>query len=130
MLEEVETYFYYDWPIEFAAISTSGQFFLVQWVGKQQSDKGHDWLLLPVTRTRLEEIRSGGLEYREAFQASESGVVYLVHTGQDVLPLKVLEASSLVEPFLPPLDIRLDEVDPLPQLPYPPRLRTYEEAAE
>jgi len=128
-LELVETYLYYDWPRIFAAISNSGQLFIVTWIGEQGSG-GHYWLLLPLSLSRLEQVRRGDWELQQAYRSSETGVVYKLHTGVRSIPMRVLEAAGLTADILPAAGERLDEPEPMPKLPFSVRELRFEEAAE
>ncbi|MCZ4520728.1 hypothetical protein O4220_19640 [Rhodococcus ruber] len=68
----VETFVYYDGPRLFSCISRTGGLFLAIWV--EESTEADVWLYLPVSELRLQTIRSGGIDIRDAFFEAEETV--------------------------------------------------------
>ena len=77
-LEIVEIYAIYDLPRLFVARSGTGQLYVCLWV-EEQSDADR-WLLLPVSRRRLRQLRKGEVTLRQAFVNAEDGFVLSVTT--------------------------------------------------
>lgn len=80
-LQVLETYVYYDGPRLFAARSATGRLFLAVWTG--EDDHGESWLYLPLSRSRLRELKSGRLMLGAAFRAPEGGLLWRVTTPHD-----------------------------------------------
>lgn len=77
-LKVLEVYHYFDDPKLFACANASGQKFLVFWLGDEAgADK---WLYVPVSDTRLREVRSGVFGLRRACKEPEDGFVWVVET--------------------------------------------------
>lgn len=86
----VETYVDYDGPRVFLCQSKTDQQYLVGWA--EEGDTSDTWLFLPVSKRRLQMVRSGGIPLREAFVDAE-GFVYRVETPFDG------ERTPIVEPM-------------------------------
>lgn len=77
-LKVLEVYHYFDGPRLFACANVSGQKFLVFWLGDE--DGADKWLYVPVSDTRLREVRSGAISLRRACKDPEDGFVWVVET--------------------------------------------------
>ena len=67
---------YYDGPRLVLQKSRSGQLYLAWWSDSEGSTER--WIYLPVSRSRLEEILSGGLPSLDALNGPEDGHIYVV----------------------------------------------------
>lgn len=103
-----ETFISYDGPKMFTAHSLTDQAYLALMV---QEDSDEDvWLYLPVSKSRLVMIRSGGVTLNEAFRRAE-GIVYEVHlpySGSQNASASPVTALSLLEEWLPLAGLGLD----------------------
>lgn len=92
----VEMYLHYDGPRLFSAISPTDNLFLITWFG--QTDPGtDDWLLAPVSATRLEAIRSGHIDIHDAFRLVETGSLYLLRSPLGDAPIRSVAAKEIPE---------------------------------
>lgn len=109
VLQVIEIYHLYDGPKLFACANLTGQLYLVLWLG--DDDLGDEWLYVPVSQTRLGEIRSGRLSLRDASLAAEGGWVWRVVTpltDEDPAVATVLPSNALTENDLPSEDSYLE----------------------
>ncbi len=100
-LEIVEVYEYYDIPCLFSCKNASRQLFLAVWL--DQTTEVGTWLYVPMSQRRLENVRSGGIDLRDAFLNSEDGFVYKVIIPCDGSPDRVetIFCENLVDDWLP-----------------------------
>lgn len=89
-LEMLEEYVYYNQPILFSCRDSSGQIYLGFWL--EETAAGESWLYLPMSSQRLQEVRTGTIELRDAFLKSEAGWVLKVTTFSD-------NSADVVEPI-------------------------------
>ncbi len=100
-LELLEVYEEYDGPRLFACRNSAGQIYLAIWVEK--SLDSDIWLYVPVSKQRLEYIRSGGIDLRDAFLASEDGFVFIVKISilEDKASIEIKNSNELEDRWLP-----------------------------
>lgn len=107
-LEILEVYVEYDGPRVFACTSLTDQLYIAGW-----AEEGEDrdlWLYLPVSRSRLKMIRSGGFALKEAFTRAE-GIVYLAtlfHDSTLADEMLALSPGRLQDDWLPEDGYRLE----------------------
>lgn len=73
----LETFHYFDGPKLFSCSNTAGQKYLVFWLG---DESGEDrWLYVPISETRLQLARSGGISLRNVCLQPEDGLLWLIN---------------------------------------------------
>ncbi|MBW4620604.1 MAG: hypothetical protein KME17_14775 [Cyanosarcina radialis HA8281-LM2] len=77
-LEMLEVYEYYNQPILFSCRNSFGELFLGFWV--DETENGEVWFYLPMSWQRLQEVRTGIIDLRNAFLHSEYDVILEVKT--------------------------------------------------
>lgn len=100
-LEIVEIYVYYDQPCLFSCRNEIGQIFLAVWVDETEVDDL--WLYVRISGQRLQSIRSGKIDLRDAFLKSENGFVCEVrisHTNSPDL-VETIPCDNIDEDWLP-----------------------------
>jgi hypothetical protein len=101
-----EIYDVYDGPRLFSASSTTGTTLLAFWIAEHTD--GDEWLYVPISRVRLDEVVEGVLPLRSAFADPEDGVVFRVRTCFDGSSEIASTPPALIEERLfPPADDRL-----------------------
>lgn len=116
-LEIIEVYEYYDAPCLFACRNQSEHLFLAVW--SEQTTEFGTWLYVPISQRRLENVRSGNIELRDAFLNAEDGFVYKVLISCDGSPdiVNFISCGELIDDWLPMSDEFLDFGDvPFPVL--------------
>src|SRR4051812_5327259 len=73
-LEVLEVYAYYDRPVLLACRNASDGLYLA--VLAEETSTAEDWLCVAVSLSRLQYVRSGGIDLHTAFAAPEDGIVY------------------------------------------------------
>jgi len=116
----VETYEFYDRPLLVCCRNAAGALYLAVLIDEAE-DSTETWLYISISEDRLKQIRSGGIDLRDAFSAAEDGIAFKVIIPSDEsIPVVVspLPVSSLTEEMLPLPGRRLDlPTATLPQLP-------------
>lgn len=92
-LQLLEVYHYFDGPRLFSCTNTAGLRFLAFWLGDERTTDR--WLYVPVSHTRLQFARSGGMSLRQLCQSPEDGILWLI-----TLPIDSSEPTS-VSPIFP-----------------------------
>lgn len=100
-LEIIEVYEYYDIPCLFACRNASKQIFLAVWAS--QTKEIGTWLYVPMSPERFKQVRSGGIDLRDAFLTSEDSFVYEVIIPCDDSPDRVIAVpcQELSDDWLP-----------------------------
>ena len=100
-LEIIEIYEFYDKPCLFSCRNIAGQIFLVVWV--DETSYSDSWLYVPVSRRRLQQVVTGGIELRNAFSEAEDGFVFEITIASNEKKTDVLTIScgNLQEESLP-----------------------------
>lgn len=100
-LELVEEYVYYNQPILFACKNYHEQVFLGFWL--EETEVGDSWLYVPMSEERLEALKNGKIDLRDAFLHSETGFVFQVKTFGDRTPdlIESIPNEAVDEPWLP-----------------------------
>jgi hypothetical protein len=107
-MELDEIFIEYDGPRLFTARSMTDQLFLAEWAARLED--GDLWLYVPVSKLRLEAVKSGNLTVRQAYTQPE-GFLYSVFLNNDLeVPdiVQVLSSKRLEESWLPEKDFRLE----------------------
>ncbi len=114
-LQILEVYEFYDRPVLFACRNQSGSLFLAIWVAEHDGEER--WLYAPVSRSRLDAVRSGQIDLREAFASTEDGMLFLVRVSEAGLQPEVEVLSEVEDDFLPQPGERLclNELLPTPE---------------
>jgi len=73
----LETFHYFDGPKLFSCSNTAGQKYLVFWLGDEKDQDR--WLYVPISETRLQLARSGGISLRNVCAQPEDGVLWLIN---------------------------------------------------
>lgn len=71
----------YDGPRVFVGETTSGQRLLGCWIGEEPDN--NEWILTPISRTRLAVVKTGQMSLREALEQAEDGWVYWIRTSSE-----------------------------------------------
>lgn len=101
-LELIEVFEYYDKPILFACRNVTDQIYLV--VLEDESDDYETWLYCPVSQTRFQQIRSGGIDLYSAFKLAENEFIFFVKifTDSNINPeINTFPISQLTDAQLP-----------------------------
>ncbi|MGM3305220.1 DUF6575 domain-containing protein [Anabaena sp. WFMT] len=100
-LEIIEVYEYYDVPCLFSCRNTSGQIFLAVWIDETPEFK--TWLYVPMSQRRVENLRSGNIDLRDAFVNSEDNFVYKAIIPCDATPdrIETILSKNLIDDWLP-----------------------------
>jgi hypothetical protein len=110
-----EIFFNYDGPKLFTCQNTSGQEFLVNWLG---DDNGFDeWIYLPISAPRLQLVKTGEFTLRDAYLQSEDGFAYLIDfPDNNESRLHFVKSGQIQDEHLPMVGAKLDiAVDSLPK---------------
>ncbi|MFF4280250.1 DUF6575 domain-containing protein [Streptomyces kronopolitis] len=107
-LKMQESYVYYDGPRVFSCISLTDQVYLAVWAEEGAAED--EWLYIPISRARLDMVRSGGIPLRSAIQNPEgfifkASLPHDVGRGDVVKPIRV---GDIPEDWLPEPDFELD----------------------
>lgn len=81
-LELFEVYAYYDAPVLISCRSATGNLFLAVALDEDDDD-AEEWLYVPLSRERLLEVRSGGIDLRTAFAVPEDGLAFVARIPHD-----------------------------------------------
>ncbi|MHB1681228.1 MAG: DUF6575 domain-containing protein [Bacilli bacterium] len=97
----IEVYDYYDMPILFSCENVVGALFMAM-CAEEMAD-GYRWLLLPVSKERLGEIKCGRILLKRAFKMSETGWVYQVNDDdQSETPaITIVQVADISDEDLP-----------------------------
>ncbi|WP_051838101.1 DUF6575 domain-containing protein [Streptomyces sp. NRRL WC-3742] len=100
-LKILETYVFYDGPRVFSCISLTDQIYLALWAA--EGADGDDWLYLPISKSRLEMVRSGGIALRAAVEWPEGFTfrVFLPHRPGSLDSVEPISSSEIPEEWLP-----------------------------
>ena len=107
-LRLLEVYDFYDGPRLFSVVSVTGALYLGFWA--DETAGGDEWLYVPVSARRLDEVVEGVLALRDAFLEPEDGVLFSVTMpdGGNTSALATLLSPGKVDPeSLPPAGDRL-----------------------
>ncbi len=100
-LISLEIYHYFDGPKLFSCINTAGQRYLVFWLGDE--DGKDKWLYVPLSETRLQLARSGGISLRNVCLNPEDDYLWLIDLSTDSdIPTR---AEAILPVQLPPSDL-------------------------
>ncbi|MCY1083425.1 DUF6575 domain-containing protein [Archangium lansingense] len=117
----VETYEFYDRPLLFSCRNGAEQFFLVLLI--EEASALDRWLLVPVSRARLLDVRAGEEDLASAFSWSESGRVWVLtdFRGQHPSELRNISNEEIDAAWLPEKGERLTcrEHFPVPEVSRP-----------
>ncbi len=117
MHKVVENYVHNDNPALFSCKDSAGHLYFVT-VGEYEQSK--TWLRVEISKERLNHIRSGGIDLRNAFTEAENGVLFQVripHDDHTEPSLKVIQPNQITEDMLPLRGERLGlRTDTLPLL--------------
>ena len=117
-LEIVETYVYYDQPVLFSCKSAAGHLYLA--VAADKNDEHETWLYVGVSAERLSLIRSGTIDFHDAFAEPEDSFLL-----QEIIPyddqtqpwMEPIQPDQISEDMLPMPGECLDlEIETLPVL--------------
>jgi hypothetical protein len=79
VLEILEVFQYYDGPKLFSAYNKAGSLFLAFWLGDEFNEISLDkWLYVPVSKTRLDNIKAGVIDLLTACREAEDEFVWIV----------------------------------------------------
>jgi len=100
-LELIEVYEYYDTPCLFSCRNVSGQIFLA--ILFEQEKRVEKWLYVSMSQRRLENIRAGLIDIRNAFLNSEDRFVYEVVISSDSSSdsAEIIWCENLTDDWLP-----------------------------
>lgn len=105
-----ETFVYYDGPKVFTCLSESGTRYLCAWA---QSSEFHDrWLCTSITEPRLQQLRSGELELREAFADPECELWIATeywNKGSDKFDAVLRDHATIPDAWLPAQGFRINQ---------------------
>lgn len=104
-LRMLEVYDVYDGPRIFSTRSATGNTYFAFW--SNDRDEGDEWLYVPVTPARLDDIIEGAITLRAAFINAEDGVVFRVNTGRDGDSAEPIVPAAIPDVLLPREDDRL-----------------------
>lgn len=100
-----EVYQYYDGPKLFSCSNNVGQGFLCFWLGEvDEPCFADEWLYVPISKTRLNKVKTGKIDLRDACLGAEDGYVWIVRVTTELTQtdtVKSREASSLEDDNLP-----------------------------
>ena len=113
----IENYVHNDDPVLFSCKDSAGHLYLVI-VGENDQEK--IWLRVGISKDRLNHIRSGGIDLRNAFTDAENGILFQIripHEDHTKPSLEVIRPNQIVEDMLPLPGERLGlKTDTLPPL--------------
>jgi hypothetical protein len=102
ILELIETYEFYDRPVLFLCRNAADNLFLVVWA--HEDSESEYWLFAPVSKKRLEHVRSGAIDLNDAFALPEDGLLHVVKVPLDKsqgITTSTIEAASVQRDWLP-----------------------------
>ena len=73
----IEVYLSHDRPLLFASKDAINQLYLTVLLSEDDDQETEEWMHVPVSYVRLQEIRSGTIDLKAAFKQSESGKVII-----------------------------------------------------
>jgi len=76
-LAVVEVYIKHDRPLLYSSKDAINQLYLSILINEDVDEEIEEWMHLPVSYSRLQEIRAGGIDLYSAFKGSESGDVLI-----------------------------------------------------
>jgi hypothetical protein len=119
----VESYEFYDRPLLFSCRNAADQFFLALLI---EEEKDHDrWLLVPLSRSRLLDVRVGEDDLYNTFSRPESGHAWVLtdFRGSRTSELRSVRAAEIDEAWLPDKGeaLRIREPFPLREVRRPQR---------
>ncbi len=97
----VENYVHNDYPALFSCKDSAGHLYLVT---VSENDKDKTWLRVGISKDRLNLIRSGGIDLRNAFTDAENGVLFQIkvpHDDHTKPSLEVIKSNQIAEDMLP-----------------------------
>lgn len=103
-----ETFVFFDGPRLFTCRSLTDQIYLVAWA--EEGAESDRWLYAPISQSRLNLVRSGGITVRSAFEQPE-GFLYAVTVADDDTVDEIVEPlspGSLQDSWLPGEDYRVN----------------------
>ena len=80
-MQTVEVFVYHDRPLLFSAQDVLGHKYLA--VLTDEEDTFEDWIYIAVSQSRLEMIRSGGIDLHDAFGKPENNIVFKIRNNFD-----------------------------------------------
>ncbi|MFJ7909864.1 DUF6575 domain-containing protein [Kitasatospora sp. NPDC096204] len=100
-LKILETYVFHDGPRVFSCISLTDQIYLGPWAA--EGADGDDWLYLPISKSRLEMVRSGVIALRTAVKRPEGFTfrAFLPHHPGSQDLVDPIPPSEIPEEWLP-----------------------------
>lgn len=101
-LQLIEVYEYLDGARLFLTKNKTGFTFLVYWCDEKVNATG--WLYLPISRTRLTQLKQREMMLNAAFKAPETNYYYLAYTGHEngKDTAKMIYPAKLDPDFIPP----------------------------
>jgi hypothetical protein len=102
-LDILEVYDAYDEPCLFAASNNAGHKYLLVLIDEDEDAK--TWLCAPLSQCRLNYIRSGGIDLRDAFEKAEGGNCFIIKIDSSGVRDPVVEEISvnMLAPSMLPL---------------------------
>ncbi len=122
----IETYVYDDYPVLFSCKDAVGSFYLVT---VAENDKNKTWLRVGISNDRLNLIRSGGIDLRNAFTDAENDFLLQIrdqYDDQTQSSLEFIPSNQISEDILPLPGERLGlKTDTLPALSNPQAIESF-----
>lgn len=112
-LSTVEVLDWYDEPRLFIAQNSLSQYYLAYWA--DQDSNIDTWYYVPISESRIELVRGGEIDLRDAFRFPEAWFVNVVTTVRDTREPREFASvfsETLSEQTLPPVGDRLECVEP------------------
>ncbi|MDP2314281.1 MAG: hypothetical protein Q8P41_15370 [Pseudomonadota bacterium] len=117
-IEVVEVYVEHEEPLLYLAKNTRGELFIAVLV--EDGDEEQVWHFAPVSKRRIEDVRAGLIDLRDAFVRVEHGMVIALHrerTEGGYQRTDLVKAEALTEDTLPKPGKRLKVLDSIVTLP-------------
>jgi hypothetical protein len=112
-LRMLETFVYWNGPRLFTCINERSELFLVSWI--EEHDEVERWWYVPISTSRLEEVRSGSVQIADAISAPEGALIEVL-TGPDACAALHRDPTSVSPDDLPVPGDRLSASTPLSEV--------------
>lgn len=109
-LTPCEVFSYYDGPKFYSCRDKGGQLFIIYWV--DQDEKSNSWLYLKISNDRYTLLKNGNITILNSLSHPEEGFAYLVKTYGANYSVEEIEASEILEEWLPDATDTLDIATP------------------
>lgn len=101
-LNIIEVIIYYDFPRVFICENGNKEIYLS--ISTEESDEDFKFIYIPISITRLEDIKNKNISLKDAIKSSENGYVYLITipvASGESSKKQIVYSSDIPEEWLP-----------------------------